>query len=70
VTVATDRHPAGSVEYISDGLMRGYIERLAPHDDIMSYSPEAWRTLCANAYATWHRQGRVKREAVLTSDAP
>jgi hypothetical protein len=61
VTVATDGHPAGSVEHISDGLMRGYIERLAPHDDIMSYSPEAWSKRPRNMASTaeckargWH----------------
>jgi hypothetical protein len=44
VTIATDGHAAGSVEEISEGLMRGYIGHLAPYEDIMSYSPEAWRT--------------------------
>jgi hypothetical protein len=62
VTVATDGHPSGSVEHISEGLMRGYIERLAPYDDIMSYSAEAWRALCATAYAAWRAQQIAQRK--------
>jgi hypothetical protein len=67
VTVATDGHPAGSVEEVSEGLMRGYIECLAPYDDIMSYSPESWRALCANAYALWLRKRSATREIALAS---
>jgi hypothetical protein len=70
VTVATDDHPAGSVEHVSEGLMRGYVERLAPYDNIMSYSPEAWRTLCANAYAASRQRRNAKRDAVITSEDP
>ncbi len=66
VTIATDGHAAGSVEEISEGLMRGYIEHLAPYDHIASYSVEAWRTLCANAYALWleKRDANAKNETM------
>jgi hypothetical protein len=69
VTVATDDHPPGSVEDVSDGLIRGYIDHLAPREGILaglppayviSYSVEAWEAVCAGAYALWLR----KRDAV------
>jgi hypothetical protein len=60
VTIAADGHPPGSVEEISDGLIRGYIDHLAPREGILarfscmiSYSVEAWSSVCTKAHALW-----------------
>jgi hypothetical protein len=43
----------GSVEMVSDRLMKGYIDRFAPGDDAHKLSLDCWLQLCANAYAIW-----------------
>lgn len=53
VTVETDDRAAGFVEEISDGLLRGYIDRFAPYEDVHDYSAEVWKTICANARDLW-----------------
>jgi hypothetical protein len=73
VTNAIDGHPPGSVEEISDGLMRGYIDHLAPREGILarfscmiSYSVESWLSVCTAAHALWLR----KRNARSKDSAP
>ena len=53
VTVETHDRAAGFVEEISEGLLRGYIDRFAPYEDVNDYSAEVWKTICANARDLW-----------------
>jgi hypothetical protein len=41
---------SGMVEEISDGLLRGYIDRFAPYGNANDYSLDAWQMICHNAY--------------------
>ena len=50
VPAETDR-PAGTVEVIMPGLLRGYIDRFAPDDNAHDFSFEGWLHVCANAWA-------------------
>jgi hypothetical protein len=45
------KHPAGTVEMISDGLIKGYIDRFAPGENAHDLSIDCWIELCRNALA-------------------
>ena len=48
--VPTERNrPAGSVEVLMPGLLKGYIDRFAPEDNAHDFSFENWMKVCANA---------------------
>jgi hypothetical protein len=50
--VPTERNrPAGSVEVMMPGLLKGYMDRFAPEDDAYDFSFENWMKVCANALA-------------------
>lgn len=53
VTVETGDRAAGFVEEISEGLLRGYIDRFAPYEDVDAYSAEVWKKICVNARDLW-----------------
>ncbi|MGO9134627.1 MAG: hypothetical protein ACLP8A_11370 [Methylovirgula sp.] len=42
--------PAGLVERLSDGLLRGYIDRFADADRIWEFSTPLWLKICCDAY--------------------
>jgi hypothetical protein len=41
--------PPGTVEVLMPGLLKGYIDRLAPNDNAHDLSFEGWLRVCANA---------------------
>lgn len=45
------KHSAGTVEMISEGLFKGYIDRFAPGDNAHDLSIDCWIELCRNALA-------------------
>ena len=49
--------PAGTVEVMSPGWLKGYIDRFAPEDDAHDFSFDGWLHVCANAcvLASLHR---------------
>jgi hypothetical protein len=48
--VPTERdRPAGTVEVVMPGLLKGYIDRFAPDDNAHDLSFEGWLRVCANA---------------------
>jgi hypothetical protein len=49
VVPAERGRPAGSVEVLMPGLMKGYIDRFAPQDNAHDLSFDGWLRLCANA---------------------
>lgn len=52
VTLADASHPAGTVAWLEDGLMRGWIASLAPYDRTLhGLSVDAWLAVCRAAWA-------------------
>jgi len=47
-----ESHPRGTVEMVSDGLLKGYIDRLAPYTTSVDLSP-FWVDVCRHAYGLW-----------------
>lgn len=49
VVPAERNRPAGTVEVMMPGLLKGYIDRFAPEDNAHDFSFGGWIKLCANA---------------------
>ncbi len=49
VVLADDDHPAGGVDKILPGLLRGYVDRFAPYENAHDLSLEPWLSVCVNA---------------------
>jgi hypothetical protein len=49
VVPAERDRPAGTVEVVMPGLLKGYIDRFAPDDNAHDLSFEGWLRVCANA---------------------
>ncbi|HEV8032149.1 MAG TPA: hypothetical protein VGP42_14125 [Stellaceae bacterium] len=43
------QHPAGTVEWITTGLLKGYIDRFAPAENAHALSLDCWVSICRNA---------------------
>lgn len=54
VTVADGAHPAGTVEMIGTGLLRGYIERFAPYEAAARAMFDSWAEICSRAHQLVH----------------
>jgi hypothetical protein len=50
VCVADAAHLPGSVERLSDGLLRGFVSRFGTYDEGPSLPVDEWVAVCANAY--------------------
>jgi len=48
-------HPAGTVEILLPGLLRGFVDRFAPYEDAPSVSVPGWTAVCE---AAWKAVGR------------
>ena len=70
VVPAERNRPAGTVEVVMPGLLRGYIDRFAPEDNAHDFSFNGWLLVCANACAMV-RLGRpgVRRVEQTADDA-
>src|SRR6202035_5313712 len=53
VTHADPAHLPGSVECLSDGLLRGFISRGGSYGPTPSLPVEEWIAFCAKAYRLW-----------------
>jgi hypothetical protein len=49
VVPADADRPAGTVEVVMPGLLKGYIDRFAPEDNAHDFSFDGWLRVCANA---------------------
>lgn len=65
VVPAERERPAGTVEVVMPGLLKGYIDRFAPDDNAHDFSFEGWLRVCANACILMDLQ----RPAALCADA-
>ncbi len=63
VPTARDR-PAGTVEVVMPGLLKGYIDRFAPDDNAHDLSFDGWLRVCANACVL----ARLQRPPVVQRD--
>jgi hypothetical protein len=59
VTPATADWPAGRVDEVSAGFLRGSVDRFAPYEMANDSSVQGWRTVCRNAYLLWAARGRA-----------
>ncbi len=50
VVPADRERPPGTVEVLRPGLLKAYIDRLAPDDNAHDFSVEGWIKVCTNAY--------------------
>ena len=49
VETADADHPAGSVEWVAPGLLKGHIDRFAPAENAHALSLDCWIAICRNA---------------------
>ena len=50
VVPADDDNPSGSVQWVCPGLLIGFIERFAPHENAHDSVLEGWLSICFNSY--------------------
>ena len=48
----------GTVRQLDDDLYQGFIRRLAPGTDVLSFELPPWISVCANTYRLWRESGR------------
>jgi hypothetical protein len=60
VTEADAGHEPGSVEIVTDRLMKAYIDRFAPGENAHELSLDCWLQICANAYSIWPERHRAE----------
>ena len=65
VVPAERDRPAGTVEVVMPGLLKGYIDRFAPEDNAHDLSFDGWLRVCANAYVL----ARLLRPAISARGA-
>jgi hypothetical protein len=65
VVPAERDRPAGTVEVVMPGLLKGYIDRFAPEDNAHDLSFDGWLRVCANACVL----ARLQRPDTETIDA-
>lgn len=58
VELQDEAHPAGTVEMITTGLLKGYMDRFAPGENAHDLSLAAWVSLCRNAFSLIRRATR------------
>jgi hypothetical protein len=64
VVPAERDRPAGTVEVVMPGLLKGYIDRFAPDDNAHDFSFDGWLRVCANACVL----ARLQRPATEAAD--
>jgi hypothetical protein len=69
VVPAERGRPAGTVEVLMPGLIKGYIDRFAPDDNAHDLSFDGWLRLCANACVLQHLQTCLAQASDRASQA-
>ncbi len=65
VVPAEPDRPAGTIEIMMPGLMKGYIDRFAPDDNAPDLSFDGWLQVCANACVVQRLQQGMNWQAPL-----
>ena len=63
VGIAANGHAPGDVEWLGDGLMRGWVDRLTTRNQANDASMHAWGVICQQAHQMWltdQKQGLLK----------
>jgi hypothetical protein len=68
VVVADAGHLPGTMEQRAPGLLCGYIDRFAPHDDAHDLFDACWISICRNAYAMWSEARRNTGARLLAAE--
>jgi hypothetical protein len=70
VVLAERDRPAGTVEVMMPGLLKGYIDRFAPDDNAHDFSFDGWLRVCSNAcvLARLQRPGSVPVDGTLGAE--
>lgn len=69
IVVADDRHPSGSIEVLREGLLKGYISRMADPSDVPATTlADEWLKICQKAHR--HRQLVRERRAASATVPP
>lgn len=55
VEEAGDSQQPGTVEILREGLLKGYIERFAPYDQVLTCDAAVWLPMCRRAHALWQQ---------------
>jgi hypothetical protein len=53
ITTEEPGRPAGFVETLSDGLMRGHVDKFSLYENSFDLTLNIWEALCQNAYSLW-----------------
>jgi hypothetical protein len=69
VVPADDKHQVGTVEVLTDGLLKGYVDRFAPTENAHDISLDAWLRVCLNAYRLMRLQKPVPAQPELPEPA-
>jgi hypothetical protein len=69
VVPAERDRPAGTVEVVMPGLLKGYIDRFAPDDNAHDFSFDGWLRVCSNACVLARLQRPETETLDLTPDA-
>lgn len=70
VVPAERNRPAGTVEVVMPGLLKGYIDRFAPEENAHDFSFDGWLRVCANACVLASLQRPALQSEDPASDAP
>jgi hypothetical protein len=70
VVPAERGRPAGTVEVLMPGLMKGYIDRFAPEDNAHDLSFDGWLRVCANACVLQRLQRGMEGRAPAMGTQP
>jgi hypothetical protein len=68
VVPAERDRPAGTVEVVMPGLLKGYIDRFAPDDNAHDFSFDGWLRVCANACVLARLQRPSEADAERTPE--
>ena len=61
ISVATDSHAVGDVEWVGEGLLHGWIDRLTYRFDAADASMAAWGVICQRAHRMWVEEQRLEQ---------
>jgi hypothetical protein len=67
VVAPNAEHPPGTVIRLGEALLRGHIDRFAPHDDATNVSVAGWIAVCRNAYVIWRPEAALYNHNVGAS---
>jgi len=70
VVPAERNRPAGTVEVVMPGLLKGYIDRFAPNENAHDLSFDGWLRVCANAHVLARLQASLKDGAGASISQP